>query len=335
MFELLFLGTSASAPSIHRGLSAHLVMAKEHRFLIDCGEGTQRQILRSGAGFKKLNKILLTHGHLDHILGLAGLLSTLVRWESLEALEIYGSSQALDRVQDLIYRVVFRNETLPVPIHLIDLRPGVFFETRDFSVSAFPVSHRGAGCFGFVFQEKARRPFLVEKAEALGVPPGPERAQLVRGEAVTLRDGRRIEPDQVLGPDVPGARYVHTGDIGRIDNIVEVVRGAHALVIEATYLHSEAELAAHFGHMTAAGAAILALEAGVQTLILTHISRRSREREILAEAQAIFPNTYVARDFDRFTISKDKPVIKLLPDHLRLPANVDEPDGEDLPDGVE
>lgn len=125
MFELLFLGTSASAPSVHRGLSAQVLMVKDHRFLVDCGEGTQRQILRSGIGFKRLNKILITHSHLDHILGLAGLLSTLIRWESLEEIEIYGGTTALDRIQDLIYRVVFRNETVPVPIHLIDVKPGV------------------------------------------------------------------------------------------------------------------------------------------------------------------------------------------------------------------
>lgn len=313
MFELLFLGTSASAPSVHRGLSAQMVIAKEYRFLIDCGEGTQRQILRSGVGFKRLNRILITHGHLDHILGLAGLLSTLVRWESLDALEIYGSSWALDRVQDLIYRVVFRNEKLPIPLHLVDLQPGVFFENRDFSVSAFPVTHRGAGCFGFIFQEKARRPFLVERAEALGVPPGPERARLVRGEAVTLPNGRTVQPDEVLGADIPGARYVHTGDVGRTDNILEYVRGAHTLVIEATYLNADAEMAQQFGHMTAAAAAQLAVDANVGTLILTHLSRRSRERDVLAEAQAIFPNTYVARDFDRFSINKERGTEKIVP----------------------
>ncbi|MBO9308191.1 MAG: ribonuclease Z [Chloroflexi bacterium] len=313
MFELLFLGTSASAPSIHRGLSAQLLIAKEYRFLIDCGEGTQRQILRSGVGFKRLNRILITHGHLDHILGLAGLLSTLVRWESLDELEIYGSRWALDRVQDLIYRIVFRNERLPIPIHLIEVQEGVFFETRDFTVSAFPVTHRGAGCLGYVFQEKARRPFLAEKADALGVPFGPERAQLVRGQPVTLADGRVIQPDDVLGEHIRGACYVHTGDVGRTDDILEYVRGAHALVTEATYLDADAELAQHFGHMTAAGAARLAAEAGVQTLILTHLSRRSRERDVLAEAQAIFPNTYVARDFDRFSINKERGVTKLPP----------------------
>src|SRR5450432_638672 len=163
MFELIFLGTSASAPSVHRGLPAQIVMAKEFRFLIDCGEGTQRQILRSGVGFKRLNRILITHGHLDHILGLAGLLSTFIRWEATEELEIYGGKAALDRVQDLVFGIVLNGEKPPVPIHLIDLKPGIFFDDKDFTVSAFPVTHRGPGCFGFTFQEKSRRPFLLEK----------------------------------------------------------------------------------------------------------------------------------------------------------------------------
>jgi ribonuclease Z len=334
MFELLFLGTSASAPSVHRGLSAQLLIAKEYRFLIDCGEGTQRQILRSGVGFKRLNRILITHGHLDHILGLAGLLSTLVRWESLDELEIYGSRWALDRVQDLIYRVVFRNERLPIPIHLVDVQEGVFFETRDFTVSAFPVTHRGAGCFGYIFQEKARRPFLAEKADALGVPFGPERAQLVRGQPIALADGRVIQPDDVLGEHIRGACYVHTGDVGRTDNILEYVRDAHALVTEATYLSADAELAQQFGHMTAAGAAQLAAEAGVQTLILTHLSRRSRERDVLAEAQAIFPNTYVARDFDRFSINKERGVTKLSPIQANGHAEADDETALELPDDL-
>lgn len=311
MFEIVFLGTSASAPSAHRGLAAQVVMVNEYRFLIDCGEGTQRQILKSGIGFKKLNRVLITHGHLDHILGLAGLLSTLIRWEGMEAFDIYGGRWALDRIHDLIYNIVLRDENPPVPINLIDLTPGLFFEDKEFTVSTFPVTHRGPGNFGYIFQEKARRPFLVEKAEAFGVPPGPERARLVRGEAVTLPDGRLINPEDVLGPDLPGARLVHIGDVGRTDNIVQYVADAHALVIESTYLEADVELARQFGHMTAAGAARLAREANVQTLILTHVSRRSRERDVLAEAQAIHPDTYVARDFDRFSISKDKPVEKL------------------------
>jgi ribonuclease Z len=315
MFDILFLGTSASAPSVHRGLSAHVLMAKEYRFLIDCGEGTQRQILRSGIGFKKLSRILITHGHLDHILGLAGLFSTLIRWESMDEYEIYGSRWALERVHDLIFGVVLRNDRAPVPIHFKELKPGMFFEDKDFTISAFSVQHRGPGCLGYLFQEKPRRRFLAEKADALGIPFGPERARLVRGEAITLADGRHIDPESVLGPDIPGAKYVHTGDIGVTSDILELTRDAHALTIEATYLSTDADLAESFGHMTAAGAAQLAKEANVDTLLLTHISRRSRERSILNEAQAIFPNTYVARDFDRFRIDKERGVSKVHPEN--------------------
>ena len=181
MFEIVFFGTSASAPSIQRGLSAQAILAGEHRFLIDCGEGTQRQILRSGIGFKRLNNILLTHAHLDHILGLGGLVSTFARWESIETLGIYGSRTTLDRVHALLFGVVLGYERLRVQINLLELNPGVFFDTKDFTVSAFPVTHRGSGSFGFIFQERERRPFLVEKAETLGVPAGPERGPEPRG----------------------------------------------------------------------------------------------------------------------------------------------------------
>ncbi len=311
MFEIVFLGTSASAPSIHRGLSAQVVMAKNQRFLIDCGEGTQRQLLQSGIGFKRLNRILITHGHLDHILGLAGLMSTFMRWESLDYLEVWGGRFALDRVQDLIFGVVLRGAQPPMPLHLIDVKPGPLIEDPDFTVSAFPVVHRGRDCFGYVFQENPRRPFLVEKAEALGVPAGPERAKLVRGESITLADGRVIRPDDVLGADIPGARVVFTGDIADLDGLAAVAHNAHALVIEATYLDDDNEMATAFGHMTAGRAARFAAENGVQTLLLTHVSRRYRERDIIAEAQRYFPNAIVVRDFDRFSITKDRPVRKI------------------------
>ena len=194
MFEILFLGTSASAPSAKRGLSAQIVKHDEYRFLIDCGEGTQRQILQSGAGFKHLTRILLTHGHLDHILGLGGLLSTFMRWEAIEELEIYGGRSTLDRVRALLDGVVLRGKQAPMPLHYRELKAGVFFEAADFTVTAFPVSHRGPDCFGYVFEGKARRPFLAEKADALGVPFGPERSQLVAGKTVTLVGGRRVKP---------------------------------------------------------------------------------------------------------------------------------------------
>ena len=282
-----------------------MILYRQHRFLLDCGEGTQRQILQSGLGFKRLNKILLTHSHLDHILGLGGLMSTLARWEGLEQVDIYAGRATLRRVQDLLFKVVFPNGRSPIDINLITIKPGVIMEDHHFSLSAFAVSHRGPDCLGFVFQEKAQRPFLPDKAAELGVPFGPERSQLVQGYSVTLADGRVIHPDDVLGTVIPGTKYVHIGDVGRTDELVDVCRDADTLVMESTYVSQEAEMADQFGHMTAARAAQLARDANVKTLILTHLSRRYIERDIRDEAQALFPNTYVARDFDHFHISRE------------------------------
>ena len=305
MFELVFLGTSASAPSIKRGLSAHIVMFREHRFLIDCGEGTQRQILRSGLGFKRLNKIFLTHSHLDHILGLGGFVSTISRWENMEQIDIYAGRSTLRRVSDLLFKVVFPNGRSPIDVNLIEVKPGVIFKDKKMTISAFPVHHRGPDCYGFLFEEEEHRPFLAEKAETLGIPFGPERGQLIRGESLTLADGRIIQPEEVLGETIPGTKYVHIGDVGRTDNILNVCQNADTLVIEATYVDEDAEMARSFGHMTAAKAAQLAKDANVKTLILTHLSRRYYAKDILHEARAIFPNTYVARDFDHFLISRE------------------------------
>lgn len=313
MFELVFLGTSASAPSMRRGLPSQIVLHNEQRFMIDCGEGTQRQLLKSGLGFKRLDKILLTHGHLDHILGLAGLLSTLIRWETFEALSVYGGRAALDRVEDLIYNIVLREAHTPVELHFKEVKPGKLFEDKFFELTAFPVTHRGSGNFGYVFREKNHRPFLADQAEALGVPFGPERKLLVNGQAITLRDGRVIEPDEVLGPEVVGTSLAVVGDAARTDNLLEHVRGVDALVIESTYLDVEADLARDHGHLTATQSARLAREAGVQQLILTHISRRYGEREVQAEARAIFPETLVARDFDHFRIQRGHAVERVRP----------------------
>ena len=305
MFEILFLGTSASAPSVMRGLSAAIVSHDEHRFLVDCGEGTQRQILQSGAGFKRLTRILLTHGHLDHILGLGGLMSTFLRWEAIDELEIFGGRSALDRVHDLLYGVVLRGKQPPMPLTLHEIKAGIFFEASDFTVTAFPVTHKGPDCLGYIFETKARRPFQAEKADELGVPFGPERSELVSGKSITLKDGRTVKPDDVLGAWQKGTKLVFVGDAGRTDDLLEYCRDADALVIESTYLNEEVEMAQQFSHLTAQKAAELAREAGVKKLILTHLSRRYRERDVLAEAQAVFPETVVARDFDVFQIKRN------------------------------
>ena len=305
MFEIIFLGTSASAPSVKRGLSAQMVQHDEYRFLIDCGEGTQRQILQSGLGFKRLSRILITHGHLDHILGLAGLLSTFMRWETIDEMEIFGGKSALDRIHDLLYSVVLRGAQPPMPIHLRVIEPGLFFEAEDFTVKAFPVQHRSSDSLGYLFEEKPRHPFLPEKAEALNIPPGPWRRDLVAGKPVTLPDGREIQPDEVLGDLRPGTRLAYVGDVGDTAPLVEVVRGVDTLVIEATYLEEERDMARQFAHLTARQAAELAKKAGVKRLILNHVSRRYRERDVVQEAQSVFPDAAVARDFDSFIVKHE------------------------------
>jgi ribonuclease Z len=283
-------------------------MANEFRFMIDCGEGTQRQILRSGLGFRRLDRILLTHGHLDHILGLGGLASTLGRWEALEELNIYGGVTTLMRVQGLMDVVFGPNQMPKVGVSLNLIEAGEIFETKNFTVSAFPVQHRGEGCFGFTFAEKSRRPFLPEHAEALGIPNGPVRRDLANGLPVTLPDGRVIAPEAVMGEPQRGAKLCFIGDVSHTGPLHKEVEEADLLAIEATYLDADRELARAHGHITAAAAARLARNSGVKQLVLHHISRRYAPQEVLAEAQAIFPATLVAGDFDLFRVNKEKPV---------------------------
>ena len=306
MFEILFLGTSASAPSAKRGLSAQIITHNEYRFLIDCGEGTQRQILQAGVGFRHLTRILLTHGHLDHILGLGGLVSTFMRWEAIDQLEIFGGRGTLDRVRALIDDVVLRGNQTPMPLYFREIKPGIFFDAEDFTITAFPVTHRGPDCLGYIFEGKERRPFLSEKADGLGVPFGPERRDLVAGKAITLSNGKRVTPDDVLGSVEKGIKLVVVGDVGRTDNLLEFCKDADALVIKSTYLEEEAEMAHQFSHLTAKQGAELAVQANVKKLILTHISRRYRGRDVLKEAQSIHPNAVVARDFDVYQIKRNE-----------------------------
>jgi ribonuclease Z len=302
LFELIFLGTSASAPSVQRGLPSQVVIHNEHRFLVDCGEGTQRQILQSGLGFRKLNRILVTHGHLDHILGIAGLVSTYLRWEAMDKLEIYAGQNALERIDDLLFKVVIRGARPPFPIELIPISTGEIISESDLTVTAFPVNHRGPDCYGFAFQESGRRPFLADEAEALSIPQGHWRRDLVQGLPTTLPDGRVVQPDEVLGEFEEGTRLTIVGDTGDTESILPYCMNAAGLVIEATYLKEEQEMAREFAHLTAAEAAGLAVNANVRQLFLTHISRRYRDRDVEKEAREIFPQSIIVHDFDKYQI---------------------------------
>ncbi len=303
MFELVFLGTAASAPSAERGLPALLVMGNSRRILVDCGEGTQRQMLRAGVGFRRLERVLLTHRHLDHVLGLGGLIATLGLVRADGELLIHGGRETLAFVRS--YLVALWPERLaPIPVGLAAIDAGTTIEGEGFGITCFPVSHRGVESFGFRFDMPQRRHLRSDRLCELGVPEGALRAALARGEAVVLADGRRIEAEDVLGPWRRGASLAVVGDADETGTILEAVRGADALVIEASFLERDSTLARSRGHLTAAAAASLAVEAQIGALYLTHLSERYSRDGVAAEARSLFPNVHVAYDFDRVRVKE-------------------------------
>jgi ribonuclease Z len=302
VFEVVFLGTAGGTPAVDRGLPALVVRHRQHRFLIDCGEGTQRQLLKSGLGFRQLDAILLTHGDIDHVLGVGGLASTLALLGAGTRLTVYGGADALGAVRQLIHGVIWPGGAPPLDFATVPLKPGPILEDRYLRLSAFPVSHRASDSFGFLFEIRSSRKMLPQQLDLLGVPPGPERRHLLAGEPVILPDGRRITPEQVLGPSKPGARLAVVGDTDDTKSLLDAVRGADALIIEGTFLERDAAKAKDYGHITAAQAARLAAAAGVGALYLNHISGRYPPAEIEAEAQAIFPATSVPLDFARIEV---------------------------------
>jgi ribonuclease Z len=310
MFELIFLGTAATTPSTERGLPALLVSAGSERFLVDCGEGTQRQLLHSGTGFRRLGHILLTHVHLDHVLGLGGLFATLGLFDLRGEVAIYGSRETVGFVERYLAGI-WTGQT-PTPVRLVALDPGAldpapFFAGRDYRITCFPVRHHRTQSLGYLFETIPRRHLQPELLDALGVPPGKLRARLAAGEPIVLADGRRIAPEEVAAGAATATRLAIVGDTEETDTLMPFVTGADALVIEATFLDEDAGIAATRGHLTAGQAARLARDAGVSALYLTHISGRYAAGAIAAEAARFFPGTRVMNDFDRVAVAAARP----------------------------
>jgi ribonuclease Z len=300
VFDLVFLGTAAAVPSAERGLPALLVGRGSTRFLIDCGEGTQRQLMRAGLGFRGLAHVLLTHAHLDHVLGLAGLLATFALYRVDGTIEIIGSDETLTFVRRYLADTIGPERDGGYRLRAIC--PGPVLAQQGWRLDAFAVAHRGTESLGYRFQDEPRHPLRSERLDALGVPAGPERALLAQGRSVVLADGRHIVPEMVHGAPVPGAALAIVGDTEEIAGLAEPVRNADALVIEATFLERDVELARARGHLTAAAAARLAHHAEVDELLLTHISGRYSREEILTEAARHFANVRVVADFDRISV---------------------------------
>ena len=293
--DVIFLGTSGGAPTARRGPSALLIRRGGDRLLFDCGEGTQRQLLRSSIGLVDLEQIFITHFHADHYLGLPGLLKTFALRMREAPLTIYGPP-GLRELLDALRRVFGR---LDYPIELVELRAGEALERDGYKLLAFPVSHGGVPAIGYALVEEERPGrFDDALAGALGVPFGPERGALQRGEAVLLADGRTINAAELVGPARPGRTVIYTGDTTPAEAVALLFPGADVLVHEATFAEEEIERAAATGHSTAAGAARVADAAGVSLLAMTHLSPRYFGPELLREARAIFPATVAPRDFD-------------------------------------
>jgi ribonuclease Z len=292
--DVVFLGTSGSAPTARRAPSATLLRRGGERLLVDCGEGTQRQLLRSDVGLVDLEEVFLTHLHADHVLGLPGMLKTFALRGRDVPLTIHGpeGSAALFReLRRIIGRLTFR-------VDVVEVGPGRVRRGDGYELHAFAVDH-GVPALGYRLTEHARPGrFDVEASERLGVPDGPARGALQRGEPITLADGTLIRPDDVVGPPRRGRTVVLTGDTAPCASVVAAAEGADLLVHEATFLADERGRARETRHSTAAEAALAAREAGVALLALTHVSNRYGGAAVEEEARALFPATVVPRDFD-------------------------------------
>ena len=290
----MFLGTSGSMPTAQRAPAATLVRRGGDRLLIDCAEGTQRQLLRSSVGLVDLREIFLTHYHADHYLGLPGMLKTFALRGRVEPITIYGP-RGLGELFGALRRIFGK---LTYPYELVELEPGAALERDGYRIATFAVSH-GVSAIGYAIVEHERPGrFDVEASDALGVPPGPARGALQRGEPVTLADGRVVRPDEVLGPPRPGRKVVLTGDTGPSPIVIQTAYRADVLVHEATFCDDERERAKETAHATAAEAAEIARRAEVGLLALTHLSQRYFGHDVAREARAVFPDTVVPKDFD-------------------------------------
>jgi ribonuclease Z len=292
--DLVFLGTSGSMPTAQRAPTAILLRRGGERLLFDCAEGTQRQLLRSNVGLIELREVFLTHYHADHYLGLPGMLKTFALRGREVPITIYGPPGLVDLFGAL--RRIFGK--LTYPYELVELRAGQVLERGDYRVLTFPVNH-GVSAIGYALVEEPRPGrFDVETADALGIPAGPERGALQRGETVALPDGRLVKPEDVLGDPRPGRKVVISADTAYSQAVVEAARSADVLVHEATFADEEKDRARETLHSTAAEAAQVARDAGIGLLALTHLSNRYFGGEIEREAREVFPNTVVPRDLD-------------------------------------
>jgi ribonuclease Z len=294
MLSVTFLGTGASCPTVDRNVAGLAVHREGETILFDCGEGSQRQMMRYGVGFS-FTEVFFTHYHADHMLGITGLLRTMGLQDRTAPVVLYGPRGAERVLGAAILLGIERNK---FPVEIVELRPGQRLTRPEYDIVAFETEHR-ADTMGYALTEHIRLGrFNPERARELGIPEGPLWGRLHKGESVLLEDGRIITAADLVGAPRAGRTLVYSGDTRPSLSVIEAARGADLLVHEATFGGEEAERAKETGHSTAAEAARVAHDAGVRRLVLTHISPRYNRdaTELLAEARAVFPETTIARD---------------------------------------
>jgi len=294
MLSVTFLGTGAATPTIDRNVASLSVRREGEVILFDCGEGTQRQMMRYGVGFS-FTEVFFTHYHADHMLGITGLLRTMGLQDRTAPVTLYGPRGAGRVLNAAVNLGIERNK---FPVEVVEVRAGDRLSRGEYDIVVFQTEHR-ADTVGYALAEHVRLGrFNPDRALELGVPEGPLWGRLHKGETVTLDDGRTVTPSDLVGQPRRGRTLVYTGDTRPSLQVMEAARGADLLVHEATFGGDEAERAKETGHSTASEAARVAVDAGVRRLVLTHISPRyTRDApELLAEARAVFPETIIARD---------------------------------------
>ena len=294
--SVVFLGTAGSVPTLRRNLPAVLVKRKGELVMFDCGEGVQRQMMKAKTGFCKKMKILVSHMHGDHVLGLPGLLQTMALLDRERKLEVYGPSgmkRFLEAIEDSLQFVL----TFPVEIYEIE-KAGIVCDEEEYALEALWSSHVIPSLAYALIEKPRPGKFYPEKALILGIPEGPLWSKLQQGQEVELTSGQVIRPEQVLGASRAGRKVVYTGDTKSFEGLVEFAADADLLIHDATFADELAEKAGKDGHSTPSQAAKAAQQARVRQLILTHISARYEDPCILQEqAQRIFRNTKMAEDF--------------------------------------
>jgi len=293
--RIIFLGTAASIPTSTRALSAVALKRKGEIFLFDCGEGTQRQMIKAKIGFNRKTRIFITHMHGDHVLGLPGILQTMSLLGRDKPLQIYGPQGIVEFI-DAIRRTV--RFSLRFPVEVYEVKEGLLCREEEYEIRSVWAEH-SVPSLAYALIEKPRPGrFNPKRAASLGVPKGPLWSRLQRGFDVKLSDGRIVKPEDVLGPQRPGRKIVYVGDTKPSEEIVNFASGADVLIHEATFAEDLAERAEEDMHSTPSGAANIARKAKVKLLILTHISARYGDPKILLEeARKYFPNVLVAEDF--------------------------------------